>query len=96
MPIYAVQYRYHPSRDADRDIHRPEHRAYLQSLADAGTVLIRGPYADSGEPGALLILKAGAPDEVAHALDGDPFNREGLIIERTVREWTPVGDHPWG
>lgn len=96
MPIYAVQYRYDPSRDADRDIHRKEHRAYLQSLADAGTILVRGPYADSDAPGALLIVQAGSPDEVADALDGDPFNRERLIIERTVREWAPVGDHPWG
>jgi len=41
-------------------------------------------------------VQAGSPDEVADALDGDPFNRERLIIERTVREWAPVGDHPWG
>jgi len=27
-------------------------------------------------------------------LDGDPFHREGLVIGRTVREWTPVFG-PW-
>ncbi|WP_029135363.1 YciI family protein [Nakamurella lactea] len=97
MPIYAVQYDYQPDRDADRDTYRPEHRAYLQSLQDAGTVLLRGPYTDAaGGPGALLVVRAESPDAVGAALDPDPFNREGLIRNRTVREWTPVGDHPLG
>lgn len=97
MPIYAVQYLYQPGRDADRDTHRPEHRDYLQSMADAGTILLRGPYADAeGGPGALIIVRADSPEAVAAAMDPDPFNREGLIEQRVVREWTLVGDHPLG
>lgn len=97
MPIFTVQYNYRADRDADRDTHRPEHLAYLQSLQDAGTILMRGPYVDAGQaPGALLLLRAESPDAVALALDPDPFNREGLIAERIVREWTPIGDHPLG
>lgn len=97
MPIYAVQYHYQPDRDADRDRHRDEHRGYLQSLTDSGTILLRGPYADAnGGPGALLVLRAESPEQVTTALDPDPFNREGLIRERVVREWTLVGTHPFG
>ncbi|MDQ2849000.1 MAG: YciI family protein [Actinomycetota bacterium] len=96
MPIYAVQYVYDPYRNADRDTHRPEHRAYLQSLADQGSMLVRGPYSDDGAPGALLVLRAESPDAVAAALDPDPFNREGLIIDRIVREWSPIGNDVFG
>jgi uncharacterized protein YciI len=96
MPIFAVQYSYDPSRTEDRDAHRPEHRAYLQQLADAGTVLVRGPYTDDDAPGALLVLRADTAAAVGAALDADPFNREALIIDRVIREWDPVGDHPWG
>jgi uncharacterized protein YciI len=97
MPIFAVQYHYQPGRDADRDAHRPEHRAYLQSLADSGTILLRGPYTDTQDgPGALIVVRADSPDAVATAMDPDPFNREGLIEQRVVREWTLIGDHPLG
>lgn len=96
MPIYAVQYVYDPNRNADRDTHRPEHRRYLQSLADARSMLVRGPYSDDGAPGALLVLRADSPDAVAAALDADPFNREGLILDRVIREWSPIGDDVFG
>lgn len=97
MPIYAVRYDYQPDRDADRDTHRGEHRAYLQTLQEDGTILLRGPYADTtGGPGALIVVRAESPAAVAAAMDPDPFNREGLIRRRTVREWTLIGDHPLG
>lgn len=95
MPIFAVEYTYDPARGDDRDRVRPEHREFLQSLADAGTVLVRGPYTDDGPPGALIVVSAVDAAAALVALDPDPFHREGLIVDRTPREWAPVGDHPW-
>lgn len=95
MPIYAVEYTYDPDRGHDRDRVRPEHREFLQSLAEAGTILVRGPYSDDLPPGALIVVAADDAAAALLALDPDPFHREGLILERTLREWTPVGDHPW-
>lgn len=95
MPIFAVEYLYDPDRPDDRDRIRPEHRAFLQSLAETGTILVRGPYADDQPPGALIVVSADDAAAALRALDPDPFHREGVILERTLREWTPVGDHPW-
>lgn len=95
MPIYAVQYTYDPDRGDDRDRVRPEHREFLQSLADAGTILLRGPYSDDLPPGALIVVTAENAAAALVALDPDPFHREGFIMARTSREWAPVGDHPF-
>jgi uncharacterized protein YciI len=92
MTVYAVLYTY-DDRTTRRDEVRPEHRAFLSGLLDAGSLLASGPWAD-GAPGALLLVRADSPAAVEELLDGDPFHREGLVIGRTVREWTPVFG-PW-
>jgi uncharacterized protein len=92
MTVFAVQYTY-DDRTARRDEVRPEHRAYLGRLHDEGTLLASGPWSD-GDPGALLLVRAGSAGEVERLLDADPFAREGLVRARTLREWTPVFG-PW-
>lgn len=90
MPVFAVHYRYDDRFD-ERDEIRPVHRAYLQSLADQGVVLARGPYVDSVDPGALIIVRAERADDVGEFMDADPFWMHGFIAERRIREWTQVG-----
>jgi uncharacterized protein YciI len=78
-------------RSDERDEVRPTHRAYLQSLADQGVVLARGPYVDTADPGALIIVRAESADDVAEFMDSDPFWEHGLITGRRIREWSQVG-----
>lgn len=94
MPVYAVHYIYDERSDA-RDIHRPAHRAYLQSLSDSGVILARGPYVDEGTPGALILMRTESAEAAVEHLDTDPFWTEGLIVDRAVREWNPLGP-PFG
>lgn len=93
MPLFAILYSY-TGDAAALDEHRPAHRAFLQQLQDAGLMLARGPFV-GGAPGALLITRADTADQVAAALDEDPFHREQLIVRREIREWNPVGEHPF-
>ncbi|MFC0674429.1 YciI family protein [Brachybacterium hainanense] len=89
MPIYAVTYLYTDDTEA-KDRIRPEHRAFLASLLDEGVLLASGPYVDA-DGGALLILQGeGTAEEVLSRLDADPFRREGLIAERSIRPWDVV------
>ena len=88
MSYFAVQYDYAP--EADLDGVRPVHRAYLRELADAGDLVASGPLVGSDAPGALLILRAPDPAEVAHLLDRDPFVAAGAIARRTITQWDPV------
>jgi uncharacterized protein YciI len=89
MPYFATVYRY-TDDDATRDKVRPSHRDYLKELSEQGRLAVSGPYVGGERGGALLVFVA---DDEAAALelsDNDPFMRQGLVEERTVREWQPV------
>ncbi|MFF0814115.1 YciI family protein [Rhodococcus sp. NPDC003318] len=88
MPVIAVEYTYSDTTAAVRDTVRPDHRAWLGGLVDAGTVLSTGPYADGR---GALILVAAADAETARALfANDPFAKADLIESARFTEWTPV------
>ena len=89
MALHAVLYRY-TTDAAALDEHRPAHRDHLRRLFEQGRLLVSGPLAQGGGPGALLILDAAGPDEVAALLDDDPFHVRGLIAEREIRRWNPA------
>lgn len=99
MTVYAVLYTYDQRTD-ERDRVRPAHRAYLGEMHDAGTLLASGPWAgpshgrDTEPDGALLLVRAADVAAVEDLLDADPFAVAGLVVERTVRPWTPVFG-PW-
>lgn len=89
MPLHAVLYRYVDDAAA-LDAHRPAHRDYLRSLYEQGHLVVSGPLAEGGGPGALLVLDAADPAAVAELLDQDPFRVLGLIADREIRRWNPV------
>ena len=91
MPVFAVTYVYVPEPER-LDLFRPEHRAFLGALHEAGGLVVSGPLpaSDDAPAGALLLLEADDAAAATASIDDDPFRREGLIAERTVREWHPV------
>ncbi|MFC7464849.1 YciI family protein [Brachybacterium sp. GCM10030252] len=92
MAVFAVQYTYTDDAEKVQAV-RPEHREYLQELHAAGTLLLAGPL--GGTPGGLLIVRAGSEEEALAAVDGDPFVRDGVVIDRSAREWTvSIGELP--
>jgi uncharacterized protein YciI len=96
MPVFAVTYRYTdtPEQADKRAAVRPTHREYLRGLADQGLLLASGPYAEGEAPGALLLYRADAKDDVRAAVDKDPFSTEGLVAESAIVEWIPgTGPH---
>ncbi|MDO4260061.1 MAG: YciI family protein [Actinomycetaceae bacterium] len=89
MSIFAIEYVYRADAGATMDEIRPDHRAYLSSLAEDGVNLGSGPWVGSG-PGALLLFRTESAEKVAELLDADPFAIAGVIESRTIREWNPV------
>ncbi len=91
MAVFAVTYVYAPQPEK-LDEFRPEHRAFLRALHEAGGLIVSGPLpaSDDAPAGALLLLQADDVAAATSSIDDDPFRREGLIAERTVREWLPV------
>lgn len=88
---FAVEYDYSGSLEALAEI-RPEHRAFLRTLHDAGHLLASGPLPDDG--GALLLVTANDDDAAQALLTPDPFQRAGLVARVRVRRWNPVIG-PW-
>ena len=43
-----------------------------------------------GSTSPLLIVRADSAEDALAKLDGDPFMRERVIADRSVREWTVV------
>jgi len=87
MPLFALTYRYIADADAV-SAHRPEHRTYLRSLADAGQLLLAGPLGEPGPPGGLLIVDVENFARVEELADNDPFHARGILQERSIRPWT--------
>ena len=91
MNYFAVHYLY--AGDSEQIITlRPEHRAWLGGLRDENILVGSGPYTD-GLGGALIIIRLPEPATVADAealMDKDPFQQEGALAGREIREWNPV------
>ena len=93
MSVYAVTYTYDDRTDLRMQT-RPEHRAFLTGLFDKGVVLAAGAWADDGQPGGLLAVRAESPEDVAAALDDDPYRRVGVLVRRDIRQWDQLLG-PW-
>lgn len=86
MAYFLIEYRY---GDAEGRVRvRPEHLAYMTALAHSGSVLLGGPTVGD-DCGAVLLDVA---DEAAawQILTDDPYTREGVTADRTLREWNVV------
>lgn len=87
MALYALQYRY--VDDAELvSTHRPEHRAYLRGLAEAGELLVAGPLGEPGPPGGLLVLDVSSAKRAEAIAQEDPFTARAAIASHSVQEWT--------
>lgn len=85
MAWYLVEIRYVPGKVADV---RPRHREFLTELAQRGTVAIAGPLAD--DTGGVVLIQAENEDALHEIIDTDPYYTDGVVAERSVREFKPV------
>ena len=90
MGTFAVTYAYAANSSAGRDEHRPRHVEFLQEQFDGGRLLKSGPFGPDEDPGALLIIEAGSKADVEALMNQDPFYLNGLVEQRTIRQWNIV------
>lgn len=67
---------------------RPDHRAHLRALADAGKLVEAGPWAD--DRGALLVYEVAGEQELRELIAADPYTHAGVVTEVAAREWRPI------
>ncbi|GAA3557654.1 YciI family protein [Amycolatopsis ultiminotia] len=85
MAWYLVEIRYAPEKLAEV---RPRHRAYLNEHAAQGRVVVAGPLAD--DTGGLVLWEAEDEAALTELIDNDPYYLEGVVAQRSVREFRPV------
>lgn len=88
MSRFAVHYSYGPAEQQAQ--HRGEHRAYLSTLLEQGSLLASGPYTDGISEAALLIFEAESAEAVQKLLDQDPMMVHGVVRQHQIREWNVV------
>ena len=63
-----------------------EHARFMDSLFEAGTVLLGGPFADGS--GSMVILMAESPEAARAIFREDPWARQDVLVASEVKEWT--------
>ncbi|MFD9892576.1 YciI family protein [Amycolatopsis sp. NPDC059027] len=85
MAWYLVEIRYVQEKLAEV---RPRHREFLQGLAKQGRVAVAGPLGDG--TGGITLYQADDETSLTELINQDPYHLEGVVAERTVREFKPV------
>jgi uncharacterized protein len=67
---------------------RPRHREFLVKLAEQGRVAVAGPLGDG--TGGVTLYQAEDEAHLKETIDQDPYFVEGVIAQRSVREFKPV------
>jgi uncharacterized protein YciI len=86
MAYFALEYRY--TDPEKRAAVRPRHLDYLRRLHADGKLVMAGPVADAS--GALVVYRAADAAEAQQLVAEDPYTREGVSADATLREWTVV------
>ena len=72
-----------------RGPYRTEHLAWATAAHERGELLLAGALAEPAD-GAVLVFRGDSPEVAAKFAREDPYVRNGLIQEWTVRPWTVV------
>jgi uncharacterized protein YciI len=86
MSFFVLEYRY-GDLDARARV-RSDHLAYLQSLLDAGIVILAGPVGDGS--GAMMVLQVGSEQEARQVVNADPYTSAGVGVDHVLRPWNVV------
>lgn len=87
MPTWIREISMEPG-DERRLAVRPAHREYVRDLFERGAIRMSGPLAD--DTGALIVYEAADEAEARGLVAADPYTSEGVVAERSLREWNVV------
>ena len=87
MPTFVREIEMQPGDERRLEV-RPEHRSYVQELFDAGAIRMSGPLAD--DTGAVIVYVADDEAAARALVEADPYVREGVVREVSLREWNVV------
>jgi uncharacterized protein YciI len=66
------------------------HVDHLRGPVASGTLRASGPLFDGPLRAGFLIVQAATREDVEAIVRDDPFTREGLVVDLTIRRWDPL------
>lgn len=90
MSLYVIEYEYDHTLDSLIQNFRPAHRQFLRDLHSKGRLIASGFLRDGQSNDALLMLTASSAARVEELLADDPFEVNGFIASKRIREWVPT------
>ncbi|HWN99317.1 MAG TPA: YciI family protein [Blastocatellia bacterium] len=77
---------WNPERPVREQQFWDEHARFVDSLFDAGVVILAGPFAD--RTGSLVIVTADSVEQVYEIFRSDPWAQHDVLVAADVKEWT--------
>ena len=74
-----------PDKGAREQPYWDDHARFMDSLFEAGAVVLGGPFAD--RTGSLVIVKAGDAAQVREMFRRDPWTEHDVLVVGDVKEW---------
>jgi uncharacterized protein len=83
--LYALFYESADDVASKAPAHFPAHSARLEEFRERGELLMVGTFSNPQEEGSMSVFVTRAGAEAF--AEGDPFVRNGVVCDWTVREW---------
>ena len=87
--FYILFYELEDNYLEKRGQYRAEHLELAKKAHDSGNLMLGGAFANPAD-GAALIFKSETPEIAENFAKNDPYVKNGLIKNWSVREWTVV------
>jgi uncharacterized protein YciI len=78
--------RWDPDKPVREQAYWDEHARFMDSLFEAGQVILGGPFADSS--GSMVILMAESADAARAIFQEDPWALQDILVANDAKEWT--------
>lgn len=72
-----------------RKPYREEHLALAQRFVKEGKLILGGAYSEPAD-GAAIIFKVETKEEVIAFVENDPYVKNNLVTQWSIREWNAV------
>ena len=90
MKAFAVFMRHgsqwNPDKPVREQAYWDDHARFMDSLFEAGKVILAGPFAD--DSGSMVILSAESVDAARAIFLEDPWARRDILVAAEIKEWT--------
>ena len=78
--------KWNPDKPVREQAFWDDHARFMDSLFDAGAVILGGPFADGS--GSLVILETESIEAAQAIYQNDPWTKQDVMVVGQAKEWT--------